>query len=117
MINCCLALSISIILLSLDSERNGLSHRHIREPVAGDLEGQIADAVRALDELAATQTYDLFRTSGGATLAKGLRAALTLARASAGECRRSLPYSSLRPVLDVDNQVRWCCSHDPEHCG
>jgi hypothetical protein len=86
-------------------------------PNAGDLERQIADAVRALDELAATQTYDLFRTSGGATLAKGLRAALTLARASAGECRRAEPYSPLRPVLGVDSQIRWCCNHDPEHCA
>jgi hypothetical protein len=82
-----------------------------------DLEKQIHDAVRALDELAATQTYDLFRSSGGATLAKGLRAALTLARASAGECRRSRPYSPLRPVLDEDSRLRWCCSHEPEHCG
>lgn len=87
------------------------------DETSSDLESQIADAVRALDELAATQTYDLFRTSGGATLAKGLRAALTLALASAGECRRSLPYAPLRPVLDADSQLRWCCSHDPEHCG
>jgi hypothetical protein len=94
-----------------------LSHGNHPTSNAEDLERQIDDAVRALDELASTQTYDLFRTSGGATLARGLRAALTLARASAGECRRSLPYSPLRPVLDADNQIRWCCGHEPEHCG
>jgi hypothetical protein len=105
-----------MMLLSLDSKRMALSQADSREPNANELERQIDDAVRALDELAATQTYDLFRTSGGATLAKGLRAALTLARASAGECRRSLPYSPLRPVLDADSELRWCCSHDPEHC-
>lgn len=93
-----------------------LSQANSRGPNASDLERQIDDAVRALDELAATQTYDLFRTSGGATLAKGLRAALTLARASAGECRRERPYSPLRPVLDAERGLRWCCNHDPEHC-
>jgi hypothetical protein len=115
MINCCLALSSRAALLSLGREKIALSHRDSQRH-AEDLERQIADAVRALDDLAATQTYDLFRTSGGATLAKGLSAALTLARASAGECRRSQPYSPLRPVLDADSGLRWCCSHDPEHC-
>lgn len=115
MITACLVLSHRPEPLSLDNQRVVLSQPG-DHPSADNLERQIADAVRALDELAATQTYDLFRTSGGATLAKGLRAALTLARASAGECRKSLPYSPLRPVLDEDSGLRWCCSHDPEHC-
>jgi hypothetical protein len=115
MINRCLLLSFSRRQLSIDSKGDELSQE--RSAVSPrDLGRQIDDAVRALDELAATQTYDLFRTSGGATLAKGLRAALTLARASAGECRRSVPYSPLRPVLDAERGLRWCCNHDPEHC-
>jgi hypothetical protein len=81
-----------------------------------DMEQQeVARALRALDELARTHTFDLFRTSGGATLAAGLRTILTLIAASSGECRRAVPYSPLRPVLDVDGTLRWCCSHDPEH--
>jgi hypothetical protein len=116
MINHCLVLPTLAGLMSLDNREVVLSQEFGSTSNPDELERQIDDAVRALDELAATQTYDLFRTSGGATLAKGLRAALTLARASAGECRRSLPYSPLRPVLDADSQLRWCCSHNPEHC-
>ena len=86
------------------------------EQASSDLEVQIADTLRALDVLAATRTFDLFRTSGGATLASGLRAALNVLAASMGECRRAVPYSPLRPVLDTDGTLRWCCSHDPEHC-
>jgi hypothetical protein len=80
-----------------------------------DVDQEVARALRALDELARTHTFDLFRTSGGATLAAGLRAILTLLATSSGECRRAVPYSPLRPVLDVDGTLRWCCSHDPEH--
>lgn len=76
----------------------------------------IAEVLRALDQVAALRTFDLFRTSGGATLAAGLRAALGLLSTSVGECRRAVPYSTLRPVLDADGTLRWCCSHEPEHC-
>ena len=86
------------------------------DEAAGDQKQQIGDALRALDELAATRTFDLFRMSGGAALAAGLRAALNVLTASTGECRRSVPYSPLRPVLDADGILRWCCNHDPEHC-
>lgn len=82
-----------------------------------DLQRQVADALSALDQLAITQTYDLFRASGGATLAKGLRAALNLSSASFGECRKATPYAPLRPVLDADGRLRWCCGHEPEHCA
>jgi hypothetical protein len=85
------------------------------EQTQNDTEQEVAKTLRALDELARTRTFDLFRTSGGATLAEGLRAILTLFAASSGECRRAVPYSPLRPVLDVDGTLRWCCSHDPEH--
>ncbi len=87
------------------------------DSASDDRERQIDDALRALDELAATRTYDLFRASGGATLAAGLRAALTVLTTSVGECRRAVPYSTLRPVLDDDGSLRWCCNHDPEHCA
>lgn len=103
--------------MSLDKKSSPIESTVPGDKTSSDLESRIADALRALDELAATQTYDLFRTSGGATLAKGLRVALTLIGASVGECRRSVPYSPLRPVLDVDGKLRWCCRHEPEHCG
>jgi hypothetical protein len=84
---------------------------------ANEPEDQVADALRALDELAVTRTYDLFKASGGATLAAGLKAALSLLSGSVGECRRAVPYSPLRPVLEADGRLRWCCSHEPEHCA
>ena len=82
---------------------------------ATEFEQQLGEALRALDALAATRTFDLFRTSGGATLAAGLRAALTVLTTTMGECRRAVPYAPLRPVLDVDGTLRWYCAHDPEH--
>jgi hypothetical protein len=39
------------------------------------------------------------------------------AAAGTGECRRSVPYATLRPVLGDNGEFRWCCTHSPEHCG
>lgn len=33
-----------------------------------------------------------------------------------GECRLEVPYAPIRPVRDENNVLRWCCTHDPEHC-
>jgi hypothetical protein len=33
-----------------------------------------------------------------------------------GECRLLEPYAPLRPVLTKDG-LKWCCTHDPEHCA
>jgi hypothetical protein len=57
------------------------------------------------------------------TLADGLTAVLrtSLATLSAvmsiGECRKDVPYSPLHPIIDSDGTFKWCCNHDPEHCG
>lgn len=48
-----------------------------------------------------------------ATLSAALLAAVT----SLGECRRQRPFSPLRPIIDVDGSLKWCCNHDPEHCA
>lgn len=50
-------------------------------------------------------------------ISDALRTVLAVAAASLGECRRSTPYSTLRPVIDADGDFRWCCNHDPEHCS
>ena len=34
-----------------------------------------------------------------------------------GECRRSVPYAPLRPIIDENNAFRWCCTHSEEHCA
>jgi hypothetical protein len=39
------------------------------------------------------------------------------AAAGQGECRRSVPFAPLRPILGNDGEFRWCCTHSPEHCG
>ena len=81
----------------------------------GGREDELSDVLRALDELARARTFDLFRTSGGATLAAGLREALLTIASSTGECRMAVPHAPLRPVLDPDGTLRWRCRHDPEH--
>ena len=34
-----------------------------------------------------------------------------------GECRKETPFAALRPVIDSNGTLKWCCSHDPEHCA
>jgi hypothetical protein len=41
--------------------------------------------------------------------------AALLAATSFGECRRAQPYAPLRPVIEADGVLHWCCAHDPEH--
>ncbi len=41
--------------------------------------------------------------------------AALLAATSFGECRRAEPYAPLRPVIEADGALHWCCAHDPEH--
>ena len=41
--------------------------------------------------------------------------AALLAATSFGECRRARPYAPLRPVIEADGILHWCCAHDPEH--
>lgn len=36
---------------------------------------------------------------------------------SLGECRVKTPYSKLRPIINSDGELKWCCNHDPEHCA
>ena len=42
---------------------------------------------------------------------------LLLALSSSGECRREVPYASMRPVIRADGTRVWCCNHDTEHCA
>ncbi|MGH7276161.1 MAG: hypothetical protein ACREIY_03945 [Candidatus Rokuibacteriota bacterium] len=41
--------------------------------------------------------------------------AALLAATSFGECRRARPFAPLRPVIEADGALHWCCAHDPEH--
>ena len=37
--------------------------------------------------------------------------------ASMGECRRARPFAKVRPVIDENGKLMWCCNHEKEHCG
>jgi hypothetical protein len=45
-----------------------------------------------------------------------LQTTLRLLTSSMGECRRSVPYSPLHPVIDENGKYLWCCNHESEHC-
>jgi len=46
-----------------------------------------------------------------------LSATFALVSGGSGECRVVTPYAPIRPVIDQDGNLRWCCTHDPEHCA
>ena len=72
-----------------------------------DLAAALHESVREKDEQAFINAVN--------SLAESAQAALD-AGSSLGECRRASPYAPIRPVIDSTNHVKWCCTHDPEHC-
>jgi hypothetical protein len=55
--------------------------------------------------------------AAASAIVDSVRSALRALNDSLGECREAVPYSTMRPVRGADGQLRWCCNHDPEHCG
>lgn len=49
--------------------------------------------------------------------ASALQAYVLAAATSLGECRKKTPYAPLKPVIDPQGNLQWCCEHDPEHCA
>ena len=89
-----------------------------------DLVSSLSPIIERLESLARPVDVSISVTDESVkTLADGLTAILktslaTLtAVASSGECRREVPYSPLHPVIDSDGNFKWCCNHNPEHCG
>lgn len=41
---------------------------------------------------------------------------LAAASSTLGECRVETPYAEIRPIIDSNKQLHWCCTHDPWHC-
>lgn len=78
---------------------------------------ELKDAVADLQRLAAK-----FRVGVALELDDSLRLAeasaiiLAAAAGSFGECRKDVPYQPIRPVIPPEGGLRWCCTHDPEHC-
>lgn len=71
---------------------------------------------RAVSDLESVSTRATTAEERAAAFASSLQAALRVMAESLGECRRAIPYSTMRPVRGEDNELRWCCNHDPEHC-
>jgi hypothetical protein len=80
-----------------------------------------ADSVRnrlesALSDLEATSAGEL-SDDAARLVTNSLGAALQALTESIGECRQDVPYSTLRPIIGDDGQMRWCCNHESEHCA
>ncbi|MEA2276415.1 MAG: hypothetical protein QOC78_1375 [Solirubrobacteraceae bacterium] len=78
-----------------------------------DLREQFVAAIRMLEEHPRTALTD----EGTNAAAQALRVGLEAIESSMGECRQAVPYSPLRPVIDSQGVLRWCCNHVPEHCS
>lgn len=90
--------------LPADSQRDEL-HLHLKKLV-GDIH-KLGEAP-AWDQ----QWYaDVFRHLAG------LQAFLAASASSIGECRKAYPFAKLKPVLEANGTLRWCCEHDPSHCS
>jgi hypothetical protein len=79
-----------------------------------DIQSSVDSVTSTLEELSTTQGLTDVRTE---SLVLALRSALATLSGSLGECRQAVPYSAMHPVLGADGQFKWCCNHDPEHCG
>jgi hypothetical protein len=80
---------------------------------------EMDEAISHLQALGADESVEsrvLAITSSLVVVLRATKASLAMV-ASMGECRREVPYSTLRPVLDSNNELKWCCNHNPEHCG
>jgi hypothetical protein len=81
---------------------------------------QILAAGKLLKDIATlsgTGKYDAQWTKQVLHAASSLHYLLTSATGSLGECRRQVPYAKVRPVIEPDGTLRWCCEHNPEHCA
>jgi hypothetical protein len=87
-------------------EEKGMAERDV-----GEL---LKEANQHLDQLNAQ--IEISPAATGAIVDR-LRATLDALGDSLGECRQAVPYSSMHPVRGADGQMRWCCNHNPEHCG
>ena len=46
-----------------------------------------------------------------------LRTVNALVSVTLGECQVDVPYAPMRPVIDVDGNFKWCCTHPEPHCS
>jgi hypothetical protein len=79
-----------------------------------ELQNELRAAVEVLDAASAAPED---RPTEAPLVAKALRATLLAVAEGMGECREELPYAPMHPVRTSDGKFRWCCTHDPEHCG
>ena len=74
----------------------------------------LREAAASLEEGQATGSY-----SGGeekTARRRGHARRRSALASSLGECRRARPYSTLRPVIDLEGSFIWSCNHEEEHC-
>lgn len=84
---------------------------------SSDVRATISESISSLEQIAAGTHPEGDELRVVAThLAGALVVTLAALSASLGECRNAVPYSPMHPVLD-SNGFRWCCNHDPQHCG
>lgn len=77
------------------------------------LQKQLSD----LQERLAAHPVEELSTSDAQAIWVTVAASLLAITGGLGECRKQKPYSELRPIIDRDGALKWCCNHDPEHCA
>lgn len=50
-------------------------------------------------------------------ISRTLTTILSASSASLGECRQDDPYAPIKPVIDANGNLMWCCEHNPPHCA
>jgi hypothetical protein len=82
-----------------------------------ELQAQFGRLVERLDQLRLLERWDQESLRDTLRTAMALQAFLIANGATMGECRQEYPTAPLRPVIDEDGNLKWCCTHKNEHCA
>jgi hypothetical protein len=81
------------------------------------LRAQFDSLVEKLHQRRVAEQWDQDSLRDALRVAIALQVFLSANGATMGECRKEYPTAPLRPVIDEDGNLKWCCTHEKEHCA
>lgn len=79
--------------------------------------GEVNEVLGRLHRLAQDQAWDQQWVQNVMRTVTALQAYVMAAAAAFGECRQQTPYAAIKPVINPQGVLIWCCEHHPEHCA
>jgi hypothetical protein len=78
---------------------------------------EVSEVLGRLHRLSEEQTWDQQWVQNVMQTVTALQAYVMAAATSFGECRQQTPYAPVKPVINPQGALLWCCEHNPEHCA